>query len=127
VALGIGVNVRVDFSGAPFAETAISLEPALNHPLDRGELLAAIVQRLDFWRVRLTTDALPAVWRSYLNMLGEWVEVRTGRETLHGLAVDVSPDGSLLVRDRHGDIRQVWAGDLITPSRASEAQPDETL
>ena len=125
VALGIGVNVRVDFAGTPFADTATSLETALKRPLDRADLLAAIVQRLDFWRARLATDALPAVWRSYLNMLGEWVEVHTGRETLHGLAVDVSPDGSLIVRDRHGDLREVWAGDLITPPGAPEAQTDE--
>lgn len=125
VALGIGVNVRVDFTSTPLSDAAISLEAALRRPLDRGELLASIVHRLDFWRARLATDALPAAWRSYLNMLGDWVEVRTGSETLHGLAVDVSPDGSLLLRDRHGVMREVWAGDLIAPPRATDADSFE--
>ncbi len=126
VALGIGVNVRVDFAGTPFEETAVSLETALGRPLDRAELLRAMVGRLDFWRARLATDALPAVWRSYLNMLGDWVEVHTGSESLRGLAVDVSADGSLILRDRHGELREVWAGDLITPASApGEADESE--
>lgn len=124
VALGIGVNIRVDFTGTVFEQTAISLETALNRPVDRASLLTAIVTRLDFWRARLATDALPAAWRSYLNMLGEWVEVHTGSEQIRGIAVDVSPDGSLQLRDRHGDLRSVWAGDLIAPGNDLPPESD---
>ncbi|MFN8378783.1 MAG: biotin--[acetyl-CoA-carboxylase] ligase [Anaerolineae bacterium] len=115
VALGIGINVRVDFTGTPLELTATSLETVLNRPVDRASLLKSIVARLDFWRARLGTDALPAAWRSYLNMLGEWVEVHTGTEVLRGIAADVGRDGSLILRDRHGTLRSVWAGDLIAP------------
>lgn len=125
VALGIGVNVRVDFTGTPFEQTATSLETVLNRPVDRASLLQSIVARLDFWRVRLATDALPAAWHSYLNMLGEWVEVHTGGEVLRGIATDVAPDGSLILRDRHGVLRPVWAGDLITPG--DDRTPDSDV
>ena len=121
VALGIGVNVRVNFEGTPMAETATSLEAELKQKIDRAELLAAIVRRLDFWRARLATDALPAVWRSYLNMIGEWVDVHTGSEHVRGIAVDVSPEGALILRDRHGELREVWAGDVYAPGDSPSA------
>lgn len=124
VALGIGLNVRVDFAGTHFEQTATSLETVLNQPVDRTQLLKAIVGRIDFWRARLGTEALPAAWRSCLNMLGEWVEVRTGSEVLQGIADDVGPDGSLILRDRHGQLRPVWAGDLITPGDGFPPEAD---
>ncbi len=119
IALGIGLNVRLDFAGTPYVESATSVESALQRPVDRAELLASIVGRLDFWRARLSTAALPAAWRSYLNMLGEWVEVHTGSERLRGIAADVSSDGALVLRDRHGRLREVWAGDLLAPGGES--------
>lgn len=122
IALGIGLNVRMDFAGTPYVETATSVETALQRPVDRAELLAGIVGRLDFWRARLSTTALPMAWRSYLNMLGEWVEVHTGSERLRGIAADVSPEGALVLRDRHGRLREVWAGDLLAPGTG--ASPD---
>lgn len=123
IALGIGINVRVDFAATPFAETAASLEAALNRPVDRAELLGKVVERLDFWRARLGTAALPSAWRSCLNMLGEWVEVHTGSERVVGIAESVTDRGSLMVRDQHGVRREVWAGDLLAtggPSTGSE-------
>lgn len=125
IALGIGVNIRVDFAGTPFAETATSLETVLNRPLNRAELLGKLVERLDFWRARLGTAALPAAWRSCLNMLGEWVEVSTGTERVSGIAERVTDRGSLIIRDQRGAHREVWAGDLLTanddPSTSSKA------
>ncbi|HYO88207.1 MAG TPA: biotin--[acetyl-CoA-carboxylase] ligase [Candidatus Limnocylindrales bacterium] len=127
IALGIGVNVRVDFAGTPYAETAVSLETALIQPVDRLEQLAQMVARLDFWRARLGTGALPAAWRSSLNMLGEWVEVHTGSERVMGFAEDVTADGALIVRDRHGTRREVWAGDLLTPGAELPTEPEGSL
>ncbi len=124
VALGIGLNVCVDFTGTPYADTAVSLETALQRPLDRLELLGDVVGRLEFWRARLDTSALPAAWRSCLNMMGDWVEVHTGTERVTGFAEDVTADGALIVRDRHGARREVWAGDLITPGAEPPTEPE---
>jgi BirA family biotin operon repressor/biotin-[acetyl-CoA-carboxylase] ligase len=115
IALGIGLNVRVDFAGTPFAESAVSLHSLPGASSGRAGWLAAIVARLDFWRARLGTDALPSAWRACLNMLGEWVEVETGEMRLAGIAEDVTGRGALVLRDPLGTRREVWAGDVLAP------------
>jgi BirA family biotin operon repressor/biotin-[acetyl-CoA-carboxylase] ligase len=112
VALGIGINVRVDFESTPFAATATSLETALGKPVDRVELLATLLARLDHWRSRLDDDALFQAWRSRLNMLNQPVSVLNHDKTVQGLAVDVDAEGALLVRTDDGMVQRVMAGDI---------------
>lgn len=108
-ALGIGVNVRVDFSQTAFKDTAISLETAAGRPLNRAQLLDHLLQRVDVWYGLIASDALFAAWKSRLNMLGRRVKT----ETVEGLALDVQSDGRLLVRGDSAVIHTVLAGDLF--------------
>lgn len=112
VALGIGINVRVVFENTPFAKTATSLETVLGKPIDRVELLAILLARLDHWRARLGDDTLFKAWRSRLNMLHERVSVLNGENVVHGVAEDVDAGGALLVRTVHGAVQRVMAGDI---------------
>ena len=48
VALGIGLNVRVDFAATPFADRAVSLETMVG-AVDRVDLLVRLLERLDYW------------------------------------------------------------------------------
>ncbi|MBE2182828.1 MAG: biotin--[acetyl-CoA-carboxylase] ligase [Anaerolineae bacterium] len=113
VALGIGLNVRVDFSTTPFEYTAASLEQLLNRPLDRLGLLSALLDRLDYWRDRIASDLLFESWKDYLNMLGKPVEINTGGGSVSGIAQDVLPSGALILERTDGKQQQVMAGDLV--------------
>jgi BirA family transcriptional regulator, biotin operon repressor / biotin---[acetyl-CoA-carboxylase] ligase len=108
--LGMGINVRIDFSGTELAGTAISIEPALGHAVDRLDLLDDLLSRVDYWYERLQTSALFDAWKSRLNMLGKMVTVQQG--TLHGLAESVDQSGALLLRDESGQLHRVVAGDI---------------
>ena len=108
VALGIGVNVRMDFSETELAQTAISIEPALNITVDRNELVATLVKRIDYWSARLGSNELFEVWQLRLNTLGQ--EIRVG--DIAGIAEGVDKDGTLLVRDKSGQLRCLVAGVL---------------
>ena len=44
--------------------------------------------------------------------LGRSIQVLTGAEKWRGLAIDLDPDGALLVRDEAGAVRRVVAGDV---------------
>lgn len=114
-ALGIGINVRVNFAGTPLADTAVSLETAVNAALDRAELLAALLRHLDRWAAYLGTDTLAAEWRSRLGMLGQSVVIHTETAALHGTAEAVEADGTLLLRDASGTLHRVLAGDVAFP------------
>lgn len=108
VALGMGINIRVDFAGTELAQTATSIEPALGRPVNRAEVVATLLERIDFWAQRLTTPELFDTWKSRLDTLGQRVTVGD----VVGLAVSVDPDGALLIRDDIGELRRVLAGDV---------------
>jgi BirA family biotin operon repressor/biotin-[acetyl-CoA-carboxylase] ligase len=113
IALGIGLNVRVNFDGTPLADTAISLEHVLGRPLVRAELLDALTHQLDHWREHIPEGAVYRAWHSRLNMLGQTVSIDTGAERLQGVAESVREDGALLLRLPTGEVRTVTAGDLV--------------
>jgi BirA family biotin operon repressor/biotin-[acetyl-CoA-carboxylase] ligase len=113
IALGIGLNVRVNFDGTPLADTAISLEHVLGRPLVRAELLEALTHQLDHWREHIPEGAVYRAWHSRLNMLGQTVSIDTGAERLQGVAESVREDGALLLRLPTGEVRTVTAGDLV--------------
>jgi BirA family biotin operon repressor/biotin-[acetyl-CoA-carboxylase] ligase len=112
VALGIGINVRVNFADPALAARAVSLEPALKRSVDRAELLAALLERLDDWRVRLQDSVLFSAWRARLNVFGRVVMVNVSGAALSGTAEAVDETGALLLRLEDGKLERVIAGDL---------------
>ncbi|MBZ0296491.1 MAG: biotin--[acetyl-CoA-carboxylase] ligase [Anaerolineae bacterium] len=112
VVLGMGVNVRVDFSGGPLEQTAISLETALNRRLDRFELVVYLLERVDYWSARFGSVALADAWKMRLNTVGQSVTVETPTGAVIGVAQAVDEQGALMVRDVNGRIHRVMAGDI---------------
>ncbi|GAB4315918.1 MAG: hypothetical protein Kow00117_07750 [Phototrophicales bacterium] len=109
VALGMGVNVRVDFTGTDLEHTAISIEPVLGRTVERVQLIQTLLQRVDFWAMRLGTPELFEAWKSRLDTLGQMVVVNG----ISGRAEAVNRDGALLVRDGTGMLHTIIAGDIL--------------
>lgn len=112
VILGIGVNVRVDFSLTEVATTATSLEPALGQPIDRAILARSILEQIDDWWPHLGTPALFQAWQTRLDMLGQNVTVQTFDGSIQGRAEAVNAQGALLVRQDDGTVQPILAGDV---------------
>jgi BirA family biotin operon repressor/biotin-[acetyl-CoA-carboxylase] ligase len=110
--VGIGLNVRVDFTGTELAQTAISLADVLDSVPDRLDLLVALLTRLDDWYARLETPALYDAWRGRLTTLGQRVSISGQGEPVTGTAESVDAQGALLVRDAAGALQRVVAGDI---------------
>lgn len=111
VILGIGVNVRIDFSGSPLADTAINLKTVIDD-VDRCHLLVELLNRLDAWSLKMGSDGLFEAWRKRLNMIGKTVSVEHAGAVMRGVAEDVARDGALLVRGSDGIVRRAVAGDI---------------
>jgi BirA family biotin operon repressor/biotin-[acetyl-CoA-carboxylase] ligase len=111
VVLGMGVNVRIDFAGTPFENTAISLETVVGS-VDRVDLLLCLLEQLDHWAARLSSDDLFEAWRARLVMLGKQVSIANTNGTIRGIAENVDRQGALLVRDEAGTLQRVIAGDI---------------
>jgi BirA family biotin operon repressor/biotin-[acetyl-CoA-carboxylase] ligase len=110
VALGMGINISIDFSDTELANTAISIEPALNRKVDREEALLYLLARIDYWYARLGSGEVFHAWRERLTTLGNAVTLEDGE--VRGLAEDVDAAGALLVRDANGQLHRVIAGDI---------------
>jgi BirA family biotin operon repressor/biotin-[acetyl-CoA-carboxylase] ligase len=116
VVLGMGINVRINFSGTEFAEKAISIEPYLGRTLDRVELLRILLERVDYGSNRLGTNALWEGWRARLTTLGQPVALQSGEQFVRGTAESVDDEGALLVRDAAGTRHRILAGDIALGS-----------
>ena len=108
--LGIGVNVRIDFSHTELRDAAASLEEVAGVPLDRAELIRVLLERISVWYERSASDEVFDTWKSRLSMLGKPVIA----EGVSGIALDVTDSGALLVEDDLGVRHIVIAGEVTT-------------
>ena len=112
VVLGMGVNVRTDFSGTGLENLATSIEAELGQPVDRTEILVKLLARVDDWAQRLGTIDLLAAWKTRLTTLGQPIQRKTEKGTVSGFAESVDEIGALLVRQADGTLSRIVAGDI---------------
>ena len=123
--VGVGINVNQELAALPTvppeAPQPTSLLAYVGRHLDRSELLIALGQ---VWNELLGPKGadhnIYQEWRRLLYTLGQPVTVRqygqSGDQALHGIAVDVTPDGALVIQDSAGNTRIIGSGDVTTRS-----------
>jgi BirA family biotin operon repressor/biotin-[acetyl-CoA-carboxylase] ligase len=146
--LGLGVNVNMDFDdgrwtmddgqrphppaavvsavwstvdgpASGLADTAISLSMVLGREVDRLALLAALLARCEAWyEWALAGESPHAAWAARLDTVGRRVTVATATGGVTGMAVGVTPEGALLVRDDNAAEHVIWSGDVTALRRA---------
>ncbi len=106
--VGVGLNVNA----SPPQEKAVCLAQVLGRPVDRLELLSAFLIHLEEWLdAGLPVEKIRGQWRRLCLTLGQSVSVDDGSERIKGLAVDIDPEGALLIETEAG-LRRVVCGDL---------------
>jgi BirA family biotin operon repressor/biotin-[acetyl-CoA-carboxylase] ligase len=118
VVVGIGINVNTGDFPPEIAERATSLRRALGHPVDRADLLAAVLGALeprceDFER-RGAAAAVEA-FAAHAALPDRCRVGAPGRpgDVLEGVALGVDPDGALRLRDDGGRVHRVISGELL--------------
>ena len=113
VVLGVGLNANLDPQdlGVPEDEVA-TLRSELGCDVDWLALLRSLLSRLDFelGRIEDFADVLDD-WRALDCTLGERVRVRRFGEVLEGVALDLGPEGALLVKTRDGVV-EIFEGEI---------------
>ena len=135
--LGLGVNVNVTFDegrttndanssstvlgpSSDLASTANSLSMVLGREVDRLALLVALLARCEAWYERALAGESPhATWAARLDTVGRRVTVATTTGSVAGMAVGVTPEGALLVRDDDAAEHVIWSGDVTALRRAA--------
>jgi BirA family biotin operon repressor/biotin-[acetyl-CoA-carboxylase] ligase len=119
VVVGIGINVNwppdmpQELDGL-----ATALNHLVGHEIDRVELLVGMLHGLDTWYGALGSSegraGLLLRYRELSATLGHRVRVDLGGEVVVGEAIDIGPEGHLLVADECVDqAREIVAGDVV--------------
>ncbi len=111
--VGVGLNVNTSRSPLPPEATSLKIETRQAH--SRIKLLQAILRSLDFWYADFKKNGFESAmlkWKKYSSTLGQRVRLRHLKETVEGLAVDLSTDGGLLIRCDDGRTIKNISGDV---------------
>lgn len=117
VIVGIGLNVAwPDDLPDELAEIAVAMNHITNTPVDREDLLIALLTALAPRYAALVAGdraSLLADWRTRSATLGRQVRIDLGTDDVEGTAVDVTDQGHLVVETLEGERRTLAVGDVV--------------
>ena len=116
--LGIGVDVNLSASEFPveLKKIATSLKIESGRHLNRLDLAAAILRKLDADYQRIKSGRFAEVadeWEEQCITLGHRVRIHIGNREITGRAEALDDDGALLVRTEHGHLERIIGGDVM--------------
>ena len=113
VVLGVGLNANVDPEDLGVSDRKVAtLRSELGHDVDLLELLESLLSHLDVELGRI--DDFGTVlddWRALTCTLGERVRVRKFGEVLEGVALDLGPEGELLL-ETSDSVVELFEGEI---------------
>lgn len=115
--VGIGLNCNQTLADFPASlqASATSLAMAVGKPVSRLHVAQALYRHLDTWYLRFI-EGLHGPILSRLSELsetvGRWVNVEAGPDRYDAFAEAINRDGSLRVRLRGGETRDLVSGDV---------------
>ena len=114
--VGIGINCRHQAEDFPpeLRDMATSLFVATGKEITPCLLAAALLTELERMSAQLLTGhaALMALYRQDCITLGKQISILRGDDVRHGTAVDIDPDGALIVLFPDGHTETVSAGEV---------------
>ena len=115
--VGVGINANLPLDAIPqeARDIATSLMEATGRQVDRRQLLAAFLSRLEeryqSWLGDGFARLLPEL-RARTAYLGQPVRILQASREWQGVAVDLAEDGALLVQDASGTVTPVYAAEV---------------
>jgi BirA family biotin operon repressor/biotin-[acetyl-CoA-carboxylase] ligase len=112
VIAGVGLNVNIDPAQFPAEWNATSISDQLGHNVDRTDLVAEILCRLEEAYLNLESREILEEWRALSATTGRMVRISSAEGDLEGEAVELGEDGSLCIKTDNG-LQRVLAGDCL--------------
>jgi BirA family biotin operon repressor/biotin-[acetyl-CoA-carboxylase] ligase len=121
VILGIGINLTENAYPPELANVATSVSEATGYAPDREQILAALLDALSRWYLRLEEPGLIIdAWSNRSSYaIGKLVQVSNGDDVWQGTTCGIEPDGALRLRTSRGEIKLVRAGDVYSVRSSS--------
>jgi len=111
---GIGLNVNLDMSAnEEIRETATSISAELGREVSREEVMATLLHRFEqLYEAARRGQPVHLGWKAHLDILGRPIRVRSREGVEQGIAEDVEPDGTLILRRHDGSHVRIEAGEV---------------
>lgn len=111
---GIGLNVNLDMSAnEEIREIATSISAELGREVSREEMLATLLHRFEqLYEAARRGQPVHLGWKAHLDILGRPIRVRSREGVEQGIAEDVEPDGTLILRREDGSRVRIEAGEV---------------
>jgi len=112
--IGIGINVNFDPLALPeISDIATSLSHELGAEVSKVELTIALLSELEQLYLEAQAGApIYKEWQENMEMLGMWIQVRTGEAVEQGKVETVTQNGNLTLRRADGSLTEIVAGDV---------------
>ncbi len=114
--LGMGLNVNWDPDENPdIVNPATSLMREKGHRINRQNLLVRVLRHFDESYKMLLSGKIMGFYRRWNKrsmVLGQEVEVESDGKILQGTARKIDKKGALILRDAHGNDREILHGDV---------------
>jgi BirA family biotin operon repressor/biotin-[acetyl-CoA-carboxylase] ligase len=130
VVLGIGINVSAasvlpdDWDSLnPYPFPATCLESALGTPVQRWELLYAVLAEIQFWYQQISEENFLKTWETNLAFLGQTVQVFQTERVKDVQTVEITglaEDGGLKIETSTGEKRCLRSGIILASESPSE-------
>ncbi len=109
--IGIGINMNND--PPPDLPSATSVYALTGEPVSRKHFLAGFLDRLETKMHQQDFSTIIAEWKSISATLGQQVRIVSRHEVTEGMALDVDPNGALIVETKEGVIKTIYYGDCF--------------
>jgi len=119
VVVGLGLNVNNPEMTGALAGVATSLAQETGRYFSRARLAQGWLEELEGLYTCLLTQGFAEIlneWRKLAVTLGRWVIVRQGSQEIQGLALEVAPDGALVVQRPGGEVVRLTSGEILPGS-----------
>jgi BirA family transcriptional regulator, biotin operon repressor / biotin---[acetyl-CoA-carboxylase] ligase len=115
VLVGIGVNANIRRENFPedIREQSTSLQEISGELISRIRLVQIMLENFEKYYGKLKKKQFKPIlkeWKEYTDTLGKNITIESAGQTIAGEAVDITPEGALVIRKEDGTLVHVLSG-----------------
>lgn len=117
IVIGIGINVNQQLEDFPeeLREIASSLRIESGKVISREVMICTVLKQLeDLYDLYKQTGFTPikTLWENYAVSIGKRITATTSQTKITGIALGITDEGVLLIKDDEGQIHSIYSADI---------------
>jgi len=122
--INIGIGINMNNQPPSDLPTATSVCLLTGEPVSRKHFVAEFLDRLETKMLQQDFSTVIDEWKSISATLGQEVRVVSRHAVTEGMAMDVDPNGALIVEAHNGELKTIYYGDCFHGHPQEKCEPD---